>query len=89
MQLREHPKIAWPPIWSQGDERSQVGEDATLKDVDLIAPTKLLLSAEYDSSVYFAEIYCFNKTFASWLQEKLESSVGTPIKEIGELEIAT
>jgi len=65
MRLREHPRIPWPPRWSERDERSLGGEEGILKDVDLIEPTKLLLSNEVDGKVYFAEIYCTNITFAS------------------------
>ncbi len=85
MRLREHPKIQWPPSWSEWDERSLSGEEGILRDIDFIEPAKLLLSNEVDGKVYFAEIYCFNTAFASRLREKLKPIVGKPMREVGEL----
>ena len=82
MRLREHPKIEWPPRWSE----SLRGEEGILKEVDLIEPRKLLLSNEMDGKVYFAELYCFNTAFASTLHEKLKPIVGRPMREVGELD---
>jgi hypothetical protein len=87
MRFREHPKIAWPPSWSEWGDRSLSGEEGVLRDVDLIEPTKLLLSNEVDGKVYFAEIACPNTTFASRLHEKIKPIVGRPIREVGELEL--
>ena len=86
MRLREHPKIQWPPKWSEGGERSLGGERGILRDVDLIEPRKLLIGNEVDGKVYFAEIYCFNIAFASRLHEKIKPIVGRPIRELGELD---
>jgi hypothetical protein len=87
MRFREHPKIAWPPSWSEWGDRSLSGEEGVLRDVDLIEPRKLLLSNEVDGKVYFAEIACPNTTFASRLHEKIKPIVGRPIREVGELEL--
>lgn len=86
MRLREHPKIQWPPRWSEWGERSLREEDGILRDVDLIEPTKLLIGNEVDGTVYFAEIYCSNTAFASRLHEKIKPIVGRPIREVGELD---
>lgn len=86
MRLREHPKIQWPPTWSEGGEKSISGEEGILRDVDLAEPSKLLLSNELDGQVYFAELYCFNNAFASRLHDKLKPFVGRPIRELGELD---
>lgn len=86
MRLREHPKIQWPPTWSEGGEKSITGEEGILRDVDLAEPSKLLLSNELDGQVYFAELYCFNNAFASRLHDKLKPFVGRPIRELGELD---
>jgi len=86
MRLREHPKIQWPPTWSEGAERPVRGEDGILKDVDLIEPSKLLLSNELDGKVYFSELRCFNNVFASRLHEKIKPFVGKPMREVGELD---
>jgi hypothetical protein len=86
VRLREHPKIQWPPKWSEGGESSLKGDEGILRDVDLIEPQKLLLSNEMDGKVYFAEIYCFNTAFASRLHEKIKPIVGQPISEVGELD---
>lgn len=86
MRLREHPQIQWPPRWSEWSERSFGGEDGILRDVDLIEPSKLLLSNEVNGKVYFAEVYCFNTAFASRLHEKIKPIVGRPIREVGELD---
>jgi hypothetical protein len=85
MRLREHPKIQWPPRWSEG-ERSVWGEEGILRDVDFIEPMKLLLGNERDGKIYFAELYCFNAAFASRLHEKIKPIVGRPIKEVGEID---
>jgi hypothetical protein len=82
MRLREHPKIQWPPSWSE----SLRGEEGILRDVDLIEPRKLLLSNEMDGKVYFAELYCFNTAFAATLHEKIKPIVGRPMREVGELD---
>jgi hypothetical protein len=58
-----------------------------LREVDLVEPTKLLLSNEIDGKIYCAEIPCSNVAFASKLHEKIKPIVGKPIKELGELEI--
>ncbi|HYT24002.1 MAG TPA: hypothetical protein VEW05_27640 [Candidatus Polarisedimenticolia bacterium] len=87
MRLKEHPKIQWPPSWSEGGERSLSGEDGILREVDFIEPAKLLLSNEVDGKVYFAEIYCFNTAFAARLREKIKPIVGKPMREVGELDI--
>lgn len=86
MRLREHPRIQWPPTWSEGAEKSMSGEEGILRDVDLAEPNKLLLSNELDGQIYFAELACFNNTFASRLHEKLKPFVGRPIRELGELD---
>ncbi len=86
MKLRDHPKIEWPPTWSEGGEKRPRGEDGIIKDVDLIEPTKLLLSNELDGKVYFAELFCFNDAFASRLHEKIKLFVGRPVKEVGEID---
>jgi hypothetical protein len=83
MRLREHPKIQWPPRWGESSLRA---EEGILRDVDLIEPMKLLISNEMDGKVYFAEIYCFNTSFASRLHEKIKPIVGRPIREVGELD---
>lgn len=87
MRLREHPKIDWPPRWSESGERSPSGEEGILSDVDLIEPSKILLSNDVGGRIYFAEIHCFNSAFASRLHEKLKPIVGRPIKEVGELDL--
>ena len=46
MRLREHPKIQWPPSWSEQGESSFRVEDGILRDVDFIEPSNLLLSNE-------------------------------------------
>jgi hypothetical protein len=71
---------------SEWSERSFGEEDGILRDVDLIEPSKLLLSNEVNGKVYFAEVYCFNTAFASRLHEKIKSVVGRPIKEVGKLD---
>jgi len=86
MRLKEHPKIQWPPRWSEGSERSLRGEDGIFRDVDFIEPSKLLLSNEMNGRIYFAELYCFNSAFACRLHEKLKPIVGRPIREAGELD---
>ena len=86
MRLREHPKIQWPPRWSELSERCLRAEEGILRDVDLIEPRKLLLGNEVDGKVYFAELYCFNTAFASRLHEKIKPIVGRPIREVGELD---
>ena len=86
MRLREHPKIQWPPRWSERGERSLRGEEGVLRDVDLIEPIKLLLSNEMGGKIYFAELYCFNTAFASRLHEKIKPIVGKPMREVGELD---
>ena len=86
MRLKEHPKIQWPPNWSENDATSPRGDDGTLKDVDFIEPSKLLLSNEVDGKIYFAELYCFNNAFAARLHEKIKPFVGRPLREVGELD---
>jgi hypothetical protein len=88
MRLREHPKIQWPPRWSERGESSFRGEDGILKEVNFIEPSMLLLiiSNEVDGKLYFAELYCFNTAFASRLHEKLKPILGRPIIEVGELD---
>jgi len=86
MRLREHPKIQWPPRWSESGESSLRGEEGILRDVDLIEPRMLLLGNEVDGKVYFAELYCFNTAFASRLHEKIKPIVGRPIREVGEVD---
>jgi hypothetical protein len=86
MRLREHPKIHWPPRWSEWAEGSLRAEEGILREVDLIEPRKLLLSNEMDGKVYFAEIDCCNTAFASRLHEKIKPIVGRPIRELGELD---
>lgn len=86
MRLNEHPKIEWPPTWSEGDEKSFRGEEGILTQVDLIEPSDLLLSTEREGKVYFAEIHCSNNAFASRLYEKMKPLVGRPVQEVGELD---
>ena len=87
MRLREHPKIQWPPAWSEGSESLPAGEQGILRDVELIEPTLLLLSNESEGKIYFAEMHCSNNAFASRLREKIKPIVGRPIKEVGELDL--
>ena len=62
------------------------GEDGILKDVDLIEPSKLLLSNELNGKIYFSELSCFNNAFASRLHEKIKPFVGKPMRDVGELD---
>jgi hypothetical protein len=87
MRLKEHPKIPWPPTWSEITENSPGAEEGMLKDVDLIEPDKLLISNEVDGKIYFAEIWCSNMAFASRLEQKIKSIVGRPMREVGELDL--
>jgi hypothetical protein len=86
MRLREHPKIQWPLTWAERDESPLRAEEGILRDVNLIAPMKVLLSNEMDGKVYFAEIDCFNNAFASRLHDKIKPIVGRPMREVGELD---
>jgi hypothetical protein len=86
MRLRDHPKIKWPPKWTEWGETSLRAEEGILRDVDLIEPMKLLVTNEMDGKVYFAEIYCSNTAFASRLHKKIKAIVGRPIGEVGELD---
>jgi hypothetical protein len=86
MRLREHPKIQWPPSWSDQGENSLRVEDGILRDVDFIEPSNLLLSNELDGKIYFAELNCFNTAFASRLHEKLKPVLGRPIREVGNID---
>ena len=86
MRLRDHPKIKWPPKWTEWGEGSITAEEGILRDVDLIEPMKLLISNEMGGKVYFAEIYCSNSAFASRLHDKIKPIVGRPISEVGELD---
>jgi hypothetical protein len=87
MRLRDHPKIQWPPTWSEERDSLPAGEQGILRDVELIEPTLLLLSNESEGKIYFAELHCFNDAFASRLREKIKPIVGRSIKEVGELEL--
>ncbi|MFQ5916338.1 MAG: hypothetical protein ACE5MK_02510 [Acidobacteriota bacterium] len=92
MRLREHPKISWPPAWSEWEQRPPVAELGRLREVevteeDQTGPTRLLLTGEFEGKVRFAEITCKNITFARRLYEKIRPLCGRPIKEIGDLEI--
>jgi len=87
MRLRDHPKIKWPPKWTEWGEGSLSAEKGVLRDVDLIEPMKVLISNEIDGKIYFAEIDCFNTAFASRLHDKIKPIVGRPIREVGELDL--
>jgi len=87
MRLRDHPKIKWPPKWTEWGEGAITAEDGILRDVDLIEPMKVLISNEIDGTIYFAEIDCFNTAFASRLHDKIKPIVGRPIREVGELDL--
>ena len=87
MRLREHPKIQWPPSWSEQGESSFRVEDGILRDVDFIEPSNLLLSNELDGKIYFAELNCSNTAFASRLHEKLQPILGRPIREVGNIDL--
>lgn len=86
MKLRDHPKMQWPPTWSKASEPSIKLEEGIIRHVDLVEPTKLLLSNELDGKVYFAEFECFNDAFASRLREKIKLFVGRPLREVGEID---
>jgi hypothetical protein len=62
-------------------------EDGILKEVDFVAPSKLLLTNEMDGKIYFAELYCFNTAFANRLHERLKPILGRSIREVGELDL--
>jgi hypothetical protein len=85
--LRDHPKIKWPPKWTEWGVSSLAAEEGILRDFDLIKPMKVLISNEIDGKVYFAEIVCFNTTFASRLHDKIKPIVGRAIREVGELDL--
>ena len=79
MRLRDHPKIKWPPKWTEWGEGSLTAEDGILRDVDLIERMKVLISNEMNWKIYFAEIDCSNAAFASRLHDKIKPIVGRPI----------
>ncbi len=87
MRLKEHPRIQWPPSWSEWGTMAPPEEQGILKDVDLIDGKQLLLGNEFQGKVHFAEVLCPNAAFASKLYGKIKVLAGRPIKEIGELEI--
>ncbi len=87
MRLREHPKIQWPPAWSEWGTTTPPGEEGVLKNVDFIGEKKLLLGNEFRGKTHFAELSCANAAFANKLYEMITALAGRPIREIGELEI--
>jgi len=87
MRLRDHPRIQWPPSWSEWGTIAPPGEQGILKAVDLIEAKQLLLGNEFQGEVHFAELSCPNAAFANKLYEKIRVLAGRPIKEIGALEI--
>ncbi len=87
MRLREHPRIQWPPAWSEWGTTTLRGEEGILKDVDLIDVKKLLLGNEFRGKTHFAELNCANAAFAQKLYAMIKARAGRPIREIGELEI--
>ncbi len=89
MRLREHPRLQWPPAWSEAGTATPAGEDGILKDIDFIGEKQLLLGSEFRGKTLFAELSCANAAFASKLYEMIKALAGRPVKEIGELEIGT
>jgi hypothetical protein len=87
MRLKEHPRIQWPPDWSEWGTMAPPGEQGILKDIDLIDGKQLLLGNEFEGKVHFAELSCPNAAFANKLYERIKTLSGRPIKDIGELEI--
>ena len=87
MLLREHPRIQWPPHWSEYGSNIPKGEQGTLTDVDLVGPTQILLGNEFQGKVHFAELRCSNPAFTNKLYERMAALLGRPMKDIGALEI--
>lgn len=86
MRLREHPKIQWPPSWSELDAELRRRDEGILRSVDLIEPDKLLLGTEIAGKHYFAELDCLNSAFAARLHEIIKPLIGRPLKEVGDVD---
>lgn len=96
MELRRHPKIKhWPPVWSGTyglGNTFQHGENGVLEDVRLLAkdhigPTRLQLEGKCEGRTFKGDLLSEDPKFLQQLHEKLKSSRGQPIRDIGSLEI--
>jgi hypothetical protein len=87
MRLKEHPRIQWPPHWSEPEVNTPTGEQGILKIIDLIGPVQILLGKEIQDKVQFAELNCSNPAFTARLYEKLKALAGRPLEEVGAIEL--
>jgi hypothetical protein len=86
MRLREHPKIQWPPRWSEQGESSFRGEDGILKEVDFYRTEHASSKQRSGRKNLFCRTILLQHGFASRLHEKLKPILGRPIIEVGELD---
>jgi hypothetical protein len=98
-QLRTHPKLkykgarTWPPDWSGGyNGTAPQGEEGRLRDVgvaekDLIGPQRLDLYVEHEGRRYGGQVWVDDPTLVPKLCDLLKEHIGSPMRQIGELEV--
>lgn len=99
VKLRDHPQMTrrdgakiWPPRWTAGVQPSSqwpIGEIGTLQEVAKPEnlDSYLFLTIDYAGLSYFGIMHFDDAKFCEDIYLLLESKVGCPIKEIGDLDL--
>lgn len=95
MKLKDDPRMTycgvpnWPPLWCRAREQTMKGEIGILVSADCDrSGSKCYLAMELDGRRY-AGTLLFNDVTFCWLITRIfKNRLGTPIKDLGELELS-
>lgn len=96
MKLRNHPLMRyealanWPPVWSRSGVDGRVGEIGVLRQVNGEDGfcTRCFLVIEHDGQRYVGALLFDDAMFCGFITKFLQSYIGLPIKDIGDLDIS-
>jgi hypothetical protein len=92
LKLREHPRLMWPTVWvhafSDPTQRSS-SDIGTLIEVVRTdqSPRMLFLVTDFEGTRYMGALLCKDLASMNAVERFLNNHLGTPIREIGDLEV--
>ena len=95
MKLRDHPGMNyggaanWPPVWHRNGDEPLTGEIGVLANADTDRTgNRCFVTMEFESKRYIATVLFSDVTFCWLIARTLKNRVGTPIKDIGDLDLS-
>jgi hypothetical protein len=96
MQLRNHPKIKWPPLWFGSSDLGAIFpliDEGVLKEVTLEPaygsnPAQIKLSNQFKDYIFTGLLDCDDPALLEPLYQTLSQCCGQELSQVGDLEIS-